>query len=273
MSEGEADRLPPKVVGVLKNTEIGYLSVTSKSGDLYSYPIAFYFSGEHVYFATPISSAKLKFIKANPKVSLVVDNRDLTLNSCGAMVQGSANVYSIQQMMTSFTSTMPSGLKFSKKYPGMFSFYAKGQGLPDERKLYKYRFIRVVPTKIIYWEGYKFGKYLPKKSSSGLRQLFADLKGDSKKENSALEKIANMIESSDEDVKSEAPIAAEASWLAKMNDAASQSGVDEEERKILQLFTKNSLEAVKTSAEQHKPEVSSEEKSLLKKWRDSEPRT
>ncbi len=45
----------------------------------------------------------------------------------------------------------------------MLSFYAKGKGSPDERKLYKYRIIQITPTKILYWTGYSFGRYVPKK--------------------------------------------------------------------------------------------------------------
>ncbi len=38
-------------------------------------------------------------------------------------------------------------------------FYVRGKGLPDERKIYNYRLIRIDPTKIIYWLGYAFGRY------------------------------------------------------------------------------------------------------------------
>src|SRR5580693_8503342 len=93
-SQKQAD-IPEPIMDVLKNSGIGYLSVTSSKGDLYSYPVAFYFSGLKVYFMTPISAAKLKFIRGNPSVSFLVDNHLLTKGACGAMIQGKAKVFSI----------------------------------------------------------------------------------------------------------------------------------------------------------------------------------
>ncbi|HZY94720.1 MAG TPA: pyridoxamine 5'-phosphate oxidase family protein [Candidatus Bathyarchaeia archaeon] len=108
----ESTNLPDQVIDVLKKTSIGYLSVISKSGEPCSYPVAYYYSRLTVYFVTPVSAAKYKIIKNNPRISFI---------------EG-----------------------FSKKYPGMLSFYARGKELPDERKLYKYRLIRIKPTKIVY---------------------------------------------------------------------------------------------------------------------------
>src|SRR5205807_1989647 len=45
----------------------------------------------------------------------------------------------------------------------MLTFYARGKELPDERKLYKYRLIRIEPSKIIFWKGYNFGRFISKK--------------------------------------------------------------------------------------------------------------
>ncbi len=131
--------IPENVLDVLKTAGIGYLSVTSGKGDLYSYPVAFYFSGLKVYFMTPISAAKLKFIRGNPNVSFLVDNHLLTKGACGVMIQGKAKVFSIAKTVVSIMSVGPKMASFAKKYPGMFTFYASGKDLPDERKLYRYR--------------------------------------------------------------------------------------------------------------------------------------
>jgi nitroimidazol reductase NimA-like FMN-containing flavoprotein (pyridoxamine 5'-phosphate oxidase superfamily) len=142
---------------------IGYLSVTSKKGDLYSYPLVFYYSNLKIYMMTPVSSAKMKFMKANPSISFLVDNRKLALESCGAMIQGRAKILSMAKIIASIVSLGPKMMSFAKKYPGMFTFYARGKYLPDERKLYKYRFIRIDPRKVVYWMGYSFGRYVPEK--------------------------------------------------------------------------------------------------------------
>src|SRR6266700_3277184 len=87
--------IPEEVTDVLKTTNIGYLTTISKKGDLYSYPVAFYYSDLRVYFVTPISAAKYKMIKENPTVSLIVDNKQLTTNACGAMIQGRAKIVQV----------------------------------------------------------------------------------------------------------------------------------------------------------------------------------
>ena len=135
--------VPEQILEILKTSQIGYLAVTSPKGDLYSYPVAFYFSGFKVYFMTPISAAKLRFIKANPVVSFLVDNHLLTKGAAGAMLQGRAKVFSIGKTIMSVLSVGPKMAKFAQEYPGMFTFYASGKDLPDERKLYKYRLIRI----------------------------------------------------------------------------------------------------------------------------------
>ena len=99
--------IPENVMDVLKTAGIGYLSVTSGKGDLYSYPVAFYFSGFKVYFMTPISAAKLKFIRGNPNVSFLVDNHLLTKGACGVMIQGKAKVFSIAKTVVSIMSVGP----------------------------------------------------------------------------------------------------------------------------------------------------------------------
>src|SRR5437773_619187 len=78
-------------------------------------------------------------IRENPRVSLIVDNKQLTTNACGAMIQGIARTFGITRTLLSILSLGLNVAGFSKKYPGMLSFSAKGKGLPEERKLYKYR--------------------------------------------------------------------------------------------------------------------------------------
>ena len=154
----ESTSLPDQVIDVLKKTSIGYLSVLSKSEELYSYPVAYYYSKLTVYFVTPVSAAKYKIIKNNPRISFIVDNGKVTTEACGAMIQGRAKIFSVGRTLLSILSLGPKIEGFSKKYPGMLSFYARGKELPDERKLYKYRLIRIKPTKIVYWVGYMFGR-------------------------------------------------------------------------------------------------------------------
>jgi uncharacterized pyridoxamine 5'-phosphate oxidase family protein len=267
-----SDSVPPQVIELLKKTDIGYLSVTSPKGDLYTYPIAFCFTGQNIYFVTPISSAKLKFIKANPKVSLIVDNKQLTKDACGAMIQGEAMIFSVKQTLRSILSVIPTTVEFSKKYPGMFTFYAKGKELPDERKIYKYRLVRINPTKIVYWVGYNFGKYVPKKTSGRLSRLFPDLKGDQKREGRAAETMAKMFESLDEELSVEELFSVDDLWFNRLEEASLKGLISDEERRIIHLFVKSSFEGVTKITDTHGPKVSDEERELLKKWRKSDPK-
>ena len=79
---------------------------------------------------TPISAAKLKLIRANPTSRFSPTTTTITKNACGAMIQGKAQVFSIAKTVLSILSTGPKMAHFSRKYPGMFTFYAKGKGCP-----------------------------------------------------------------------------------------------------------------------------------------------
>jgi len=55
--------IPSEVSDVLKTVNIGYLTTISRKGELYTYPVAFYYSDLRVYFVTPVSAAKYRMIK------------------------------------------------------------------------------------------------------------------------------------------------------------------------------------------------------------------
>lgn len=242
--------IPREVTDVLEKTTIGYLSTISKKGELYSYPVAFYYSDYHVYFVTPVSAAKYRMIKENPTVSLIVDNKQLTTSACGAMIQGRARSYSITRTLISILSLGPKVAGFSKKYPGMLSFYAKGKGLPDERKLYKYRIIQITPSKILYWIGYKFGKYLPKKPHGITGKLGLTRSSDN------AWAIAKLIASADEDASSTEQ-QVDNDWLNKVQDQAATGRISLDEKRLLSFYK---VEGTRST-------LSKGEKQLLNKWK------
>jgi hypothetical protein len=248
--------MPDEVLDLLKTATIGYLSVRSPKGDLYSYPVAYYYTGHKVYFTTPISAAKLRFMRANPEVSFLVDNHLLTKGACGTMIQGHAKIFSIAKTVISILSVGPKMAKFAKKYPGMFTFYAKGKELPDERKLYKYRVIRIDPTKFLFWRGYQFGKFVPKGPKS--EDPFSASSDETK-----LETLANLIGSGDEELPVP-EIPRSEGWVGALGSPNAQ---EEEERAAVQayrLFLRNSMSENRTG-----PGVTIAEKKLLKKWKKS----
>lgn len=249
----ESESIPSQVREVLESTSIGYLTTISKKGDLYSYPVAYYYSEFKVYFVTPASAAKYKMIKENPTVSLIVDNKKLTTNACGAMIQGLARTFSVSRTILSILSVGPKVAGFSKKYPGMLSFYAKGKGLPDERKLYKYRIIQIDPTKMLYWIGYSFGRYVPKHKVGLGRKLGLQL-GTRKADASA---VASLIESADDESRIETPVDNE--WIVKLDDALASGKVSDEERRMIGLYRASKVEPKST--------LSLREKDLINRWK------
>ncbi len=264
MLDKDPHSLPAKIRQLLETTNIGYLSVASPKGDLFSYPVAFYFSGSDIYFVTPVSSAKLRFIRANRRVSLIVDNRKLTLDAVGALIQGDARILTIGQLFTSVLSVLPSALGFSKKYPGMFSFYAKGKDLPDERKLHKYRLIRIAPASMLYWIGYKYERFVPRK---GHAKQLGERKSDRKIVSPTPRAVASLLEYRSEQTELEPPLSFDESWLLKLEEAASEGVVSPEERRIISLFADNSSKSSgKLTKTPLDPRVSIDEKSILKRW-------
>ncbi len=258
MAVREESKIPGEVLDVLKTTKIGYLSVRSEKGDLYTYPVAFLFSGNQVYTMTPISAAKLRFMRANPDVSFLVDNKGLTLGAVGAMVQGKAKVYSIAKTVTSILSIGPNMAKYAVKYPDQFTFYARGKYLPDERKLYKYRFIRIQPTKILYWVGYKFGRY-----SGGKTPKKDALSGASDDEK--MDAFASLMRGADEEFPAGEAPPQSAEWTSKADEAVEKGIISGEEREAMgsfRGFLRQAAEESKVGAK-----VTSDEKRLLKKWK------
>lgn len=255
----EKSELPNEVLDVLKTAKIGYLSVKSEKGDLYTYPVAFLFSGKQVYTMTPVSAAKLRFMRANPDVSFLVENKGLTLGAIGAMVQGRAKVYSITKTITSILSVGPNMAKYAKKYPSQFTFYARGKYLPDERKLYKYRFIRIQPTKILYWVGYEFGRYKGKPDKA---DALANASDDEK-----MEAFATLLQVADEEFAAGEVPPPDGQWTNKVDEAVEKGIISEEERQAMGSFRGFLRQATKES--KVGPEVTGAEKRLLKKWKSS----
>ncbi|MDA4112576.1 MAG: pyridoxamine 5'-phosphate oxidase family protein [Thaumarchaeota archaeon] len=252
--------IPGKVMDLLKTSRIGYLSVKSEKGDLYAYPVAFYFAGMQVYFMTPTSAAKLRFMRANPDVSFLVDNRDLTLGASGVMMQGRVKIFSIAKTVASILSVGPKMAKFSRKYPGMFTFYAKGRGLPDERKLYKYRLIRIEPTKVLYWLGYKFGRY---STAKGEKDDALARSSDEEK----MEAFATLLRGADEEFPAGKAPALGDEWESEVDAAVEKGIISEEEHRAISSFR----DFLRQAVEENKlgPQVTAGEKLLLKKWKKS----
>ena len=255
--ESGADRIPDEIVELLSTTKVGYLSVSSKKGGLYSYPVAFHYSNSKIYMMTPNGSAKMKLMRENPQVSFIVDNRKLATEACGTMIQGKAKVFSIASLAASIVSLGPKMASFAKKYPGMFTFYAKGKELPPDRKLYKYRVIRIDPSKFVFWTGYKFGRFLPAKTTKEPKDAL-DLKDES-----SAGAVAGLLDSVDEELEMD-ELPQDSDWLGELRSATETGIVSEEEGRLMGSLRIGPSDLGGASSSGG---VSTGEKKLLKKWK------
>ena len=255
----EVSEIPKEVMNVLETQPIGYLSVKSDRGEIFSYPVVFVITGIQLYLITPISSAKLRFMRSNPDVSFLVYNKDVTLGAVGAMIQGRAKFFSIAKTVLNILSVGPNMVKYTQKYPGRFTFYARGKQLPDERKLYKYRIVRIDPTKILFWVGYKFGKYAKK---VGKGDALAKRSDDEK-----MEAIDTLLRAADEEfAPGEVPPPGD-EWAERVEEAVKTGVISEEERQAMGSFRGFLRQAAEQNKVGHK--VTADEKGLLKKWKSS----
>lgn len=153
--------LPSAVSYTLKKNKVGYISVQTPSGRISTNPVSYYFDDGYIYFLTPRASKRYKFMQKKPNVTFTVDNGELMEECAGIMIQGRIEVFAPSKMLFS-KSIVPKFMKYLVKYPEGIPFYALGtfgfNTLPDERKIYKYNFLRINPAKIFYWDGYDFGR-------------------------------------------------------------------------------------------------------------------
>lgn len=153
--------LPSKVRNTLEKNKVGYISVQTPSGRIATNPVSYYFNDGYIYFMTPRASKRSKFMQKRPDVTFTVDNGQLMEACAGIMIQGMIEVFNPSKTFFS-VNILPKFLKYLSKYPEGIPFYVLGtlglNNLPDERKLYKYNFLRINPTKVFYWDGYSFGR-------------------------------------------------------------------------------------------------------------------
>jgi hypothetical protein len=164
------DQLSDRILDFVKQQKVGHLSVRTKKGVLV-HPIAYYCDGESLVFGTPRTSSKIKILKANPRVSFTVDNGKLMKEAIGITVIGKTEIFTFKSLTSSLRMALTGMFGFLKKYPELLKFYVGSMGeLPDDRKFYKYRFIRIIPSRIVHWDGYEFGRITSKSKKKKVKK-------------------------------------------------------------------------------------------------------
>jgi len=76
---------------LLDARHIASLATENPDGSIHMVAVWFWFDGTHVFVATSSRSRKARNLRANPKVSLMVDARDPAA-SCGITITGTAQI-------------------------------------------------------------------------------------------------------------------------------------------------------------------------------------
>lgn len=264
MSPTTTKPVPQELIDFAAQAQVGYITTTSPKGLTYTHPVAFHYNGKHVLFGTPKGSAKMRFIEANPQVTFTLDNGKLTKGACGFMMHGKAKVYDVKSMMTSFLSVAKPTWGFLKKYPNLFTFYTLNmKELPDERKFYKYRFICINPTSMVYWIGYNFNRV---KFESGEDPF--TIPEDTEEDNETLQELEGIFSSlkslSKPPPKDPLNLGSCKDLFKELNNVALASGPLNGEEQGLLRSLRNSCYTDISKASQPGGLVTNEERSILK---------
>ena len=149
--------LPGEVLWLLEEGKVAYVGTSDKNMQPHLTPVIFVFVGNKLYFVTSKISKKLRNIRENKKVALLIDIRDETnlYNNRAVLFMGNAKVYNPLNSVLGFLNLIRARRAFFKKYPEYMHTYQKErQNLPLAWRtmLFVSRIpISVEPEKIVYW--------------------------------------------------------------------------------------------------------------------------
>ncbi|MEM4200801.1 MAG: pyridoxamine 5'-phosphate oxidase family protein [Nitrososphaerales archaeon] len=82
-----------KEESLLREERVARLATFSKNGKIHLIPVCYAYDGKHIYVGTSLDSQKVKNLKRNSSVSLIVDRYYEDWSKLkGVMIQGSAEV-------------------------------------------------------------------------------------------------------------------------------------------------------------------------------------
>ena len=149
--------LPGEVLWLLEEGKVAYVGTSDKNMQSHLTPVIFVFVGNKLYFVTSKISKKLRNIRENKKVALLIDIRDDTnlYNNRAVLFMGNAKVYNPLNSIWGFLNLIRARRAFFKKYPEYMHAYQKErQNLPLAWRttLFVSRIpVSVEPEKIVYW--------------------------------------------------------------------------------------------------------------------------
>jgi len=121
----ESPQLPGEVVWLLEEGFFGYLGTSDRDREPHVTPMVFVFDRPNIYISTSKVAKKLRNMRANPRVTFLVDVRDPSnlQNNRAVLVHGSVKIYSILDALLHFRQLLKIKRLFSKKYPKYMRVY------------------------------------------------------------------------------------------------------------------------------------------------------
>ncbi len=150
--------LPPDMIGLLREAKFAYIG---HIGKMYPHltPVVQVFDGHNLFFVTARKSMKYRLLKKNPKVTVLIDERDERdfFRNRAIMIQGYARVYDSWSVLLSIPKLLRVFRLFRSKYGGYLKKYGeRKEKLPDAWRLtpiVKRVPVEVIPENVIYWRG------------------------------------------------------------------------------------------------------------------------
>ena len=150
--------LPPDVYELMEDTKISYLGTADNLDYPHITPNTYVFDGRRIYVPTSRDSKKIRNIKENKMVALLVDKRDVDnmYENKAVMFMGEAKVYRHFISPIYAFRLYRMYFRYKRKFPQYVAEYTeKKKDLPKAWKMTAFArvLIEVEPRKVIYWTG------------------------------------------------------------------------------------------------------------------------
>ncbi len=150
--------LPPDMVDLLTTAKFAYIGLT---GSKYPHltPVVQVFDGHDLFFVTSRKSVKFRLMKKNPRIAVLIDERDERdfFRNRAIMIYGYVRIYDSWHIVLHLIKLLRVLRLFRTKY-GLYlrKYGERKEMLPDAWRLtpiMKRVPVEVIPEKVVYWRG------------------------------------------------------------------------------------------------------------------------
>lgn len=120
---------PPEVLWLLEECMYAYIGTSDLERKPHITPVIFVFDGKNLYVVTSKISKKVKNIRQNNQVSLLIDFRDPIdiMNNQAVLIKGKGKILRIHDVIFKLPTLIKIRQLFYKKYPNYIKKYAQEQ--------------------------------------------------------------------------------------------------------------------------------------------------